>query len=186
MRFAFAHVNSVPQRINEINEVLLKYNVDIFGLAETRLKPDTHFVGQRFPGYSIYRHDRSLRGGGGVALICKSDMCFDFVSCSSERLFQIKSDIPAEYCLFLVSSLFVTPILVLVVYRPPCSAHFSFLMDSVGEFTGVAPRVMIMGDFNYNLADPLSSGQQLVETFTELNFQVLRFGNTFFYKYGLV
>lgn len=65
----------------------------------------------------------TLRGGGGVALICKSDICVDFVSCSSERLFRVKSDIPAEYCLFLVSSISIDPIPILVVYRPPCSAE---------------------------------------------------------------
>lgn len=57
-------------------------------------------------------------------------------------------------------------------------------MDSVSEFIDVAIRVVTMGDFNYNLADPLSQGQQLVETSTEPDSQVLRFGSTSFHKAG--
>lgn len=88
------------------------YKVDIFGLAETRLKPEIHFVEHSFPGYCIYRHDRTLRGSGDVALICRADMCVDLLSYSSERVFQVKSDIAAVFCLFFVSSASVDPILV--------------------------------------------------------------------------
>lgn len=174
------NVNSVPQRINKINNVVLNNKLDILGLVKTRLKPDIYFIEPKFSGYCIYRHDRTLRGGGAAAaIICRAQMNVDLVSCSNERLFQVRSDIPAEFCLFLVSSVSVDPILVLVVYRPPSSAHFSFLMDFVSEFIGMVSRVVVMGNFNYNLSDTLWVGQQLVETFSELDIQALRFGNTF-------
>lgn len=48
----------------------------------------------------------------------------------------------------------------------------------------MVPRVVIMDDFDYNLTDPLSVAHQLVETLSEPNFQVLRFGNTFFHNSG--
>lgn len=41
-------------------------------MVETRLKPDKIFAENLFPGYLIYRHDRVLRGGGGVAVIAKN------------------------------------------------------------------------------------------------------------------
>lgn len=100
------NVNSVPLRIDEINDVLVKNKIDIFGLAETRFKSDTHFIEHRFPGY----------------LICRAKMNVELISCFSEKLSQVRSDIAAEFYLFLDSSSSVDPILVLVVYRPPSSA----------------------------------------------------------------
>lgn len=108
----------------------------------------------------ITRHDRTLRGDG-VVLICRADMSVDLVSCSSDRLFQVGSDIPAEFCLFLVLSVFVDSILVLVNYIPTSCAHFGALMDSDSESIGRAPHVVVMDDFNYNLTDPLTHSARI-------------------------
>lgn len=90
-------------------------------------------------------------------------------ACSSEKLFYVRSDIPAKFGMFLVSSVSVDQILVLVVYRPPRSAHYGSLLDSVNEYIGIAPRVVSTGDFNYNLCDPMSVGQQFVHSIRSLN-----------------
>lgn len=183
MRLAYENINSVFLRVFDINNIINSRKLDLVGLVETHL-PDIHVVESRFPGYCIYRHDRTLRGGGGIALICRADMNVELVACSSEKLYPVKSQIPSEYCLFSVSSVSIQSILVLIVYRPPGSAHFSSLLDSVSEFLGLAPRVIIMGDFNYNLGDPTSDRHMLIEALAEMDFKVIRFGNTFFHNVG--
>lgn len=112
IRFAFVtNANCVPQHINEIHDILISNKLDILGLTETCLKPDTHFVDNRFIGYYIYRYDGISRGRDGYALIRGADLSVDLVSCSSSRLFQVRFDIPAEFSLFLVSPLYLDPIL---------------------------------------------------------------------------
>lgn len=126
VQFAFANCNSVLHRVNEINQVLNEFNLDIVGLVETRLKPNVHVVENRFLGYMIHRHDRVLRGGGGVALMCKSFMNVGLVCCSSAKLFSIR-----EFCMCLVFSPSLDPLLVLVMYGPLCTASYEILMQSV-------------------------------------------------------
>ena len=60
---------------------------------QTKLKRDVHDVRCCFPGYRIVLHDRVLRGGGGVALICRDEYSVSEVSSFSPTL-RAWNDIP--------------------------------------------------------------------------------------------
>lgn len=184
MNFCFANINSVFLRINEINNFLRVNKIDICCLAETKLKPQVHFVDGCFPGYTIYRHDRTLRRGGGVAIICRNSLVATPVAVSKERLFTVASEVLTEFAIFLVNGISFSSILVVVVYRPPRSQHFSKFLSQISDFLALAPRCLIAGDFNYDLQNADSLGHDLISSLADLDFRVIRFGSTFFHVDG--
>lgn len=148
------------------------------------MKPDCHDVSRCFPGYRIVRHDRVLRRGGGVALICRDDCLVEVLLSSKENVFPSVDGIAVEFCVMLVSSARFPSLIVIVVYRPPRAEHFSRFLESISEFLSFSPRCVIAGDFNYNLNDPLTDGHLLLEQLHLLDFRTLRFGSTFCHTVG--
>lgn len=65
------NANGVKKRIPELQDFLIRLNVDIALINETKLKPkDKIFL----KGYLIYRMDRTDRKGGGVAIVIKPNI----------------------------------------------------------------------------------------------------------------
>lgn len=182
--FCYANINSVYLHSSEINSFLAENNIDICCLAETKLKPDLHFVDNCFPGYIIKRHDRKLRRGGGVAVICKNVYVISEVAVSKEFLYRVPSEVQTEFAVYLVNGISLQSLLVVVVYRPPRAEHFSAFMARISEFLALAPRCVIAGDFNYNLLESDSDGHELCANLVELDFHILRFGPTYFHVGG--
>lgn len=132
----------------------------------------------------MYRHDRVLRIGGGVAMIARSEFLVCPLCLSSETVFDVRCEISSEFAVFSISSHFRSTFVVCVVYRPPQSLHFSCLLDSIHESLACCPITTIAGDFNYNLLDSESDGHDLVLFLSELYFWIFRFGSTFFHNSG--
>ncbi|GFS87914.1 putative RNA-directed DNA polymerase from transposon X-element [Trichonephila clavipes] len=62
------NANGIRSRIEEFRSFIADWNPDIINLQETHLQPCHNFT---FPDYSIYRTDRTFRGGGGTAIMVK-------------------------------------------------------------------------------------------------------------------
>lgn len=91
IKASFININSFVLRVSEIKLSFQDKNLDILCLVETRLKPDMSFK-LNFPGYSLYRNDRVLRGGGGVALIARSKFLVSLLCLSSETIFDARCE----------------------------------------------------------------------------------------------
>ena len=63
-------------KIDEVREILLSYNFDIFTLLETSMSEDFHNAFFDIRGYSFIRHDRKSGQGGGVGLYIRDGIDF--------------------------------------------------------------------------------------------------------------
>ncbi|GFS95018.1 putative RNA-directed DNA polymerase from transposon X-element [Trichonephila clavipes] len=63
------NANGIRSRIEEFRSYIADWNPDIVNLQETHLQPCHSFI---FSDYSIYRTDRTFRGGGTAIMIKRS------------------------------------------------------------------------------------------------------------------
>lgn len=180
LRIGLCNINCLFRRRFKVRDILSAGGFAMVGLVETRLKPESALSSAFFPGYTLYRHDRCMRRGGGVALLVRSTFLVRVVSVSAEKICERATDIPAEYALYHVSSVEFGCLLVLLVYRPPGTASYSALFDVVSEFLCLAPRCLIMGDFNYRLNSDSIESTEFLRSLDDLGFLLARFGPTYF------
>lgn len=132
----------------------------------------------------MYRYDRVLREGGGVALIARSDFIVRPLCLSSKTMFDARCDISSKFAVFSVLAHFCPTFVIYITYRPPQTLHFSYLLDNIRGSLACCPKTIIVGEFNYNLLDPESDNHYLVLCLSELDFSVIRFGSIFFHNSG--
>ena len=109
--------------------------MDILLVAETWLTPDTFDNEFTPPGFSVYRRDRSSRGGG-VAVFVKLSSCLSSILSTHDTIEGI--------------SVLISPALVITcVYVPPASDFYYYLtlMDFMNNLTSDYNHLVI-GDFN--------------------------------------
>lgn len=71
MKFLAWNSKSLARSRFELLDLLDQLDINICLISETWLKPSKNIS---FPGFSIYRHDRTDRPGGGVAILVRSNI----------------------------------------------------------------------------------------------------------------
>ena len=70
IKFCHQNIRALYGKIDEVQEILLSYNFDIFSLSETSISEDFYNAFFNIRGYSFIRRDRKSGQGGGV-IDCK-------------------------------------------------------------------------------------------------------------------
>lgn len=148
-----AHVNcqsinpqSQSVKLDELRSLLFNSKIHIMGLSETWLKPEMSDRSVHIPGYSLCRSDRPPPGrAGGVGLLIANGLKY-------RKIFHSRSYNICESILIEVSCE-TTTILVGVVYLP--SGNLATMEELLGEIFTQYNNIVIMGDFNQNLFDPV-------------------------------
>ena len=63
-------------KIDEVREILLSYNFDIFSLSKTSISKDFHNAFFDIRGYSVIRRDQNSGQGGSVGLYIRDEIDF--------------------------------------------------------------------------------------------------------------
>lgn len=148
----FLNATSLKKHIWEFRRSLEGSTYHIFGIAETRLSPQVDDSHVQIKGYSIIRQDRNLVGGG-IALYISNSLKAKVLH-SSPTTKKGKPGRP-EYLFCSVWEGNCSPILVVVVYRPP-----DVLMRSDRRFLQLLrtccldySHKVLMGDWNADMLD---------------------------------
>ena len=70
----FLNVCSLRGKVREVADFLSSLGVDVFGLAETWLKPSISEGELEVSHYNLFRKDRLHRHGGGVCVYCHESL----------------------------------------------------------------------------------------------------------------
>ena len=147
-RLIFSHlnVNSIRNKFCELHSILAGNYVDVFGLIETKL--DESFPNAQFmvDGFSLYRADRNIHGGGIMCYV-KSDIPHRLrtdISCNGNGIEMITIQLK-----FKDESVFIS-----IMYRPP-TVHISHLITAL-EYVSEkclheGTSLYIIGDLNVNV-----------------------------------
>ena len=146
----FCHQNfrGLYGNIDEVQEILLSHNFDIFSLSETSISEDFHNAFFDIRGYSFIRRDRKSGQGGGAGLYIRDGIDFarrpDLENDETESLWveiRLKN---------------TKPFIFGTIYKPPDSSkHLSknfnfFLSKTLQSIDSEKRESIIMGDMNVN------------------------------------
>ena len=148
IKFCHQNIRGLYGKIDEVREILLSYNFDIFSLSETSISEDFHNAFFDIRGYSFIRRDRKSGQGGGVGLYIRDGIDFarrpDLENDETDSLWveiRLKN---------------TKPFIFGTIYKPPDSSkHLSknfnfFLSKTLQSIDSEKRESIIMGDMNVN------------------------------------
>jgi hypothetical protein len=168
------HINSEDLLCHfaDIHELFFSSGVHIILISETWLKPfhSDHLV--HIAGYTLHRHDRIGKGGGGVGAYIRDDLTYNFVAASN-------LDIHKPEFLFFDIVINSLKILFGVVYKPPQVGFLSDIEDTLLEILPTYDHIIIAGDFNTNLLENSRRSNNLKNMFNSLSLEILPLSATY-------
>ena len=148
----FLNVCSLRGKVREVADFLSSRGVDVFGLAETWLKPSISEGELEVSHYNLFRKDRLHRHGGGVCVYCHESL-------SVRRRTDLESDALEIMWLDIGNSR--TCIRIGCGYRPPhmTQAYWdAFEANVEGACFGTHATTILVGDFNIDIRFPRATG----------------------------
>ena len=145
LRCVQLNIVSLMKNIDELKSILIKHDIHICALNETRLDEDINDGEIKIPGYSIIRRDRNRRGGG-VAIYIKDYIQF--------KVFKDRSFSDLEAILISIELKKSQPMFFLNWYRPPSSKSevLSIYEDVLSFMSNFNFHSIIMGDINIDIS----------------------------------
>lgn len=171
LKVAHMNVESVLAHLDELREVVKCF--DVIALSETFLKPDICDALVKFDNYSWVRNDRTGMGRGGVAFLVSSRLKCEVLARSPS----LYSRSP-EYIFIEVDCSGHKTVLG-VVYRPPKVGRIHEVFELAGSIMASHGNVILLGDFNADMAGDSYYKLQLQSLISNYNFQLLPMDLTF-------
>ena len=152
------NIRSVMNKRDELESLAAIESPSVIALTETWLHAEVADSEVTLPGYTIYRCDRSVRGGGGVMLLVRDDheshllyTSLDVEGCYEGVWCKVKLS-PSGYDT------------VGVVYRTPGSQPYQLLADIRRFSNGI--HCLLLGDFNTPGIDWSSDSTSYLDPFS--------------------
>ena len=160
----FLNVCSLKNKLSEVNSLINRLDIDVFGLAETWLSDNICDGIVNIHGYQIFRRDRLHRTGGGVAIYCKTSlMVCRRRDLEHDDLEMIVVDIKVKNSL---------PLTIACIYRPP-STPSSVWPEIEGALDDLLCKckgtLVVVGDLNDNMLSNSSNLQSLLSQMPLVN-----------------
>lgn len=135
LNIAHLNINSLKSitKQMELNEYLIKSNLDIIALNETNLKKTHNFD---FNQYNIIRNDNETRRKGGIAIIVKKELNYEQI--------EINSANEKEILAIEITNTDI-PILIISIYARP---RVKLSLESLTNVFKKYKEIIILGDFN--------------------------------------
>lgn len=141
------NVHYLLPKLPQVKTLLSNFTspVQILGFSETFLDDHIKDASLQIPGYVLFRNDRTLKGGGGVAVYVADQLAvkrrLDLEHSSLESLWL---EVKPQNC---------KPFLVCNLYRPPdCKDEwFGYLEENLIHVSSCDKEIIMMGDVNVDL-----------------------------------
>lgn len=141
---------------DQFKEVILDLDLDIIGVTETWLRPDTPDTAVDIPGYTFMRKDRTsidpncTTRGGGVGVYIRNSIRIRPISCIPRQ----ENEVGIEQ-LWIQAQLKRRNISIGVGYKAPHVnyAAISGLDTNLSNLQMASDNIIFMGDFNINLLE---------------------------------
>lgn len=171
LKIAHMNVESVVAHLDELREVA--QNFDVVALSETFLKPEISDAAVNFENYVWVRNDRTGKGRGGVALLVSSRLRFKELA-RSPSLYSRSPEF-----IFIEVECNGYKVVLGVVYRPPKIGKIQEVFELVGRILTSHSNIILLGDFNADMASDSFYKRQLQLLINNYNFQLLPMDTTF-------
>jgi exonuclease III len=139
------NIQSLFNKSIDLHNLLLQYSFDLFSLNETWLKTHMNNSCLYLDGYKIFRLDRMVKKGGGVAILVKNSYNASIENTlltDNVELLHVSLQLPASKAINIIS-----------VYKPPHVSVGNFLSDMGTLLSSINYNsfpLIIVGDININ------------------------------------
>lgn len=147
---------------------------DIIAVSETFLKPVIPSEPYMLNEYNLLRHDRESKEGGGLAVYIRKGFTYKIIAHSQAMYCRKPEFVIIEICMG-------WKLLLGVVYKPPKLGFISEFFDILGNLLPTYSNVLVLGDFNVNLASDRMFAEkvQFLNTVKAFNLNILPLQPTF-------
>lgn len=167
------HINAQSLRNEQHFELFKEYfrthKYDVIAVSETWLN---HLISDNLVSLSLfmlYRRDRHLRSGGGVALYIRNYLVFRHGLSSANA-----DDKHPEFIFVEISGTSRDKVVLGVVYKPPNIGHLDDLEEELEAITASYKNIIILGDFNSDLSKKNFYGDQLRCLCEDFNLKIVQ------------
>ena len=138
----YINIRSICNKFDEFKLIVEELKPDIICITETWLNNTIIDNEIELINYCLYRKDREIRRGGGIAVyINKTRLISELID----------YDTDLEVCVLKIKQFRVKSFNIAVIYRPPDSSHefYENYSKLIGDFSN--EELIIIGDFNIDL-----------------------------------
>jgi hypothetical protein len=151
LKIAHLNIQSLRNKVDHLNILLHKSNIDCLCLTETWLTENDDDAVLKIDDYLFYRMDRKHKGHGGIACYIKETINF------KENTDMYINDVEALW--IEINLPYTKPIILGTVYRvPDANAEYFENVDLMFQnCASIYDEIIILGDFNLDISkSPLS------------------------------
>ena len=150
---------------------------DIIAISETFLKPSITDSAVNLPGYFVYRKDRKVKRGGGVAVYVRDSLKCKILPCAPRKA-DHKYDFTPEYLLLEISFL-STKLLFSCIYRAPKIGFMDLFVNDMYSHLLHYKYVIIAGDMNARFGSNSFESENIDDVLNMCNLTRIPYSNTF-------
>ena len=163
IHFVHLNIQHLYPKLDEVRDLLTnRCPVDICAFTETFLNSSYTNDEIAVNGYSIYRKDRSNKGGGGIIIYVAEHLNVEPLDIECDNI---------ESCWINIRMAYTKNINVGIVYRPPPVQHewIACFESQLSKVRILKTHLIIMGDFNVNLCSNSYHSVELLELMHSFN-----------------
>ena len=161
-----AHINarSIPKHAHEIDKILQdccdkEVCIDVLGVCETFISPNTPENTYKIPGYNITHVDRDLSCRGGVALYVSEKLDF--------KPIKLPVKLVQPEMVFIEVTVGKIKVALGVIYKSPLIPYsvFASIHENLVSVTSKYEHCIIMGDCNIDFLKPTLAGAKFFTSY---------------------
>lgn len=143
----FLHINpgSLKPHLDELRSLIKNVNVHLIAVSETWFSSKHNDILISIPGFSVLRHDRANKRGGGIAIYVKNGIKCRIIEKSNPRA-------NVEFMAIEIDNRCGEKIAAAVVYNPPSNTRLEPLKRFLNDVSIKYINCFFVGDFNLNLS----------------------------------
>ena len=141
--FNFIHINpgSLKSHLSEISSLIDGVNLHILAVSETWFTDKMNDNLLKIPGFTLIRHDRKKKRGGGVALYVRSHL-------KVKILFKSHSNAFVEFLAVEIDNKIGSKLAFFVFYNPPSNTRLDPLLRVMTNMSEHYENCIFVGDFH--------------------------------------
>ena len=156
-----AHVNarSAPKHIHEIDRIIRGTDLDILGISETFISPNTPKSVYQLSGYNFFHKDRDMKCRGGVGIYINEKF--------PAKLIKLPNDLVQPEMIFTEITVGKIKIAIGVIYKSPLIPYgvYANMHENLVAVTSKYEHCLLIGDMNIDFLKQSSSALKFFKSY---------------------
>ena len=165
--FNYIHINpgSLKPHIDDLRSITHNVSLHAIAVSESWFNEKINDRLVAIENFSLFRHDRVIKRGGGVAIYIRNDL-------KAKILRKSRVNCKTEYLFIEIVNRFSEKICFGVVYNPPNNFLTDSLKSVLSDLSLQFSNLVIAGDFNINLLKDSPSSKKFLKYISSISLKL--------------